>query len=88
VGKPPVGDDVPSHPAGHAGAVEAQRPHGRHLPLQTNPLGRYSFTERARQVVVLAQDEARTLKHNYIGTKHILVGLVRENEGRSHPARL
>ena len=39
------------------------------------------FTERARQVVVLAQDEARTLKHNYIGTEHILLGLVRENEG-------
>ena len=39
------------------------------------------FTERARQVVVLAQDEARALKHNYIGTEHILLGLVRENEG-------
>ena len=33
------------------------------------------FTERARQVVVLAQDEARALKHNYIGTEHILLGL-------------
>src|SRR5665647_3044022 len=39
------------------------------------------FTERARQVVVLAQEEARTLGHNYIGTEHILLGLVRENEG-------
>src|ERR687887_663069 len=39
------------------------------------------FTERARQVVVLAQEEARTLKHNYIGTEHILLGLLRENEG-------
>src|ERR687895_657964 len=39
------------------------------------------FTERARQVVVLAQDEARALGHNYIGTEHILLGLVRENEG-------
>lgn len=39
------------------------------------------FTERARQVVVLAQDEARALKHNYIGTEHILLGLVREGEG-------
>src|ERR671917_2633152 len=39
------------------------------------------FTERARQVVVLAHDEARSLKHNYIGTEHILLGLVRENEG-------
>ena len=39
------------------------------------------FTERARQVVVLAQEEARTLGHNYIGTEHILLGLLREEEG-------
>src|SRR6202046_5335692 len=39
------------------------------------------FTERARQVVVLAQEEARTLKHDYIGTEHILPGLLREEEG-------
>ena len=39
------------------------------------------FTERARQVVVLAQEEARTLKHNYIGTEHILLGLLDEEEG-------
>src|SRR5450432_1791794 len=39
------------------------------------------FTERARQVVVLAQEEARTLKHNYIGTEHILLGWLREEEG-------
>ena len=39
------------------------------------------FTERARQVVVLAQDEARALQHNYIGTEHILLGLLREQEG-------
>jgi ATP-dependent Clp protease ATP-binding subunit ClpA len=39
------------------------------------------FTERARQVVVFAQDEARALKHNYIGTEHILLGLLREEEG-------
>ena len=39
------------------------------------------FTERARQVVVLAQDEARGLEHNYIGTEHILLGLLREEEG-------
>jgi ATP-dependent Clp protease ATP-binding subunit ClpA len=36
------------------------------------------FTERARHVVVLAQEEARTLRHNYIGTEHILLGLLRE----------
>jgi ATP-dependent Clp protease ATP-binding subunit ClpA len=41
------------------------------------------FTERGRQVLVLAQDEARALKHNYIGTEHILLGLLREAEGRA-----
>jgi ATP-dependent Clp protease ATP-binding subunit ClpA len=39
------------------------------------------FTERARQVVVLAQEEARMLRHNYIGTEHLLLGLLREQEG-------
>ena len=39
------------------------------------------FTEHARQVVVLAQEEARTLSHNYLGTEHLLLGLVREQEG-------
>ncbi len=39
------------------------------------------FTERARQVIVLAQDEARSLRHNYIGTEHLLLGLLREEEG-------
>ena len=37
------------------------------------------FTERARQVVVLAQEEARVLRHNYIGTEHLLLGLLRED---------
>jgi hypothetical protein len=39
------------------------------------------FTDRARRVVVLAQDEARLLRHNYIGTEHILLGLVAEGDG-------
>jgi ATP-dependent Clp protease ATP-binding subunit ClpC len=39
------------------------------------------FTERSRQVVVFAQDEARGLGHNYIGTEHLLLGLLREEEG-------
>jgi ATP-dependent Clp protease ATP-binding subunit ClpC len=39
------------------------------------------FTERARQVVVLAQDEARSLGHDWIGTEHLLLGLLREEEG-------
>ena len=39
------------------------------------------FTERARQVIVLAQEEARVLRHNYIGTEHLLLGLLREADG-------
>jgi ATP-dependent Clp protease ATP-binding subunit ClpA len=39
------------------------------------------FTDRARRVVVLAQEEARMLNHNYIGTEHILLGLIHEDEG-------
>ncbi|MDQ3659038.1 MAG: ATP-dependent Clp protease ATP-binding subunit [Actinomycetota bacterium] len=39
------------------------------------------FTERARKVVVLAQEEARQFNHNYIGTEHLLLGLLREDEG-------
>ncbi|MDK7163837.1 MULTISPECIES: ATP-dependent Clp protease ATP-binding subunit [Winkia] len=39
------------------------------------------FTDRARRVIVLAQDEARNLNHNYIGTEHLLLGLITEGEG-------
>jgi hypothetical protein len=39
------------------------------------------FTDRARRVVVLAQEEARLLNHNYIGTEHILLGLIHEGKG-------
>ncbi|MGV9186395.1 ATP-dependent Clp protease ATP-binding subunit [Arcanobacterium canis] len=39
------------------------------------------FTDRARRVIVLAQEEARGLKHNYLGTEHILLGLIKEGEG-------
>jgi ATP-dependent Clp protease ATP-binding subunit ClpC len=39
------------------------------------------FTERARRAVVLSQEEARRLNHNYIGTEHILLGLIQEEEG-------
>ena len=39
------------------------------------------FTDRARRVVVLAQEEARMLDHNYIGTEHLLLGVLREDEG-------
>jgi len=44
------------------------------------------FTDRARRVVVLAQEEARLLNHNYIGTEHILLGLIHENEGHAAKA--
>jgi ATP-dependent Clp protease ATP-binding subunit ClpA len=39
------------------------------------------FTDRARRVVVLAQEEARLLNHNYVGTEHILLGLIHESQG-------
>ena len=39
------------------------------------------FTDRARRIVVLAQEEARMLQHNYIGTEHLLLGLIHEGEG-------
>ena len=39
------------------------------------------FTERARKVLTLAQEEAQRFQHNYIGTEHLLLGLVREGEG-------
>jgi ATP-dependent Clp protease ATP-binding subunit ClpC len=44
------------------------------------------FTERARQVVVLAQEEARTLKHDHVGAEHLLLGLLREGGGPVAPA--
>src|SRR5258708_14203513 len=44
------------------------------------------FTDRARRVVVLAQDEARMLNHNYIGTEHVLLGLIHEGEGAAAKA--
>jgi ATP-dependent Clp protease ATP-binding subunit ClpC len=44
------------------------------------------FTDRARRVVVLAEEEARMLNHNYIGTEHILLGLIHEGEGAAAKA--
>jgi hypothetical protein len=44
------------------------------------------FTSEARQVVVVAQEEARNLKHNYIGTEHLLLGLLRDRQGTAAPA--
>src|SRR6478609_9242211 len=53
-------------------------------PHAVRPGGRTMFerfTDRARRVVVLAQEEAKMLNHNYIGTEHILLGLIHEGEG-------
>jgi prophage maintenance system killer protein len=60
-----------------------ERPMPRLLPgrgKRPGP-GFQRYTDRARQVVVLAQEEARTLNHNYIGTEHILLALIHEGEG-------
>ncbi len=47
-----------------------------------NPGDRFDrFTQRARNVLILAQEEAQRLRHNYIGTEHLLLGLVREGNG-------
>ncbi|HBE79092.1 MAG TPA: ATP-dependent Clp protease ATP-binding subunit ClpC [Firmicutes bacterium] len=48
---------------------------------ETNPFGEIPFTPRAKRVLELAVDEGRQLGHNYIGTEHILLGLIREGEG-------
>ena len=58
------------------GAAKAQ-----HHTSQEAPDLFERFTDRARRVVVLAQEEARLLNHNYIGTEHILLGLIHEGEG-------
>ncbi len=44
-------------------------------------LGQLPFTPRAKKVLELASEEATNLRHNYIGTEHLLLGLIRENEG-------
>jgi hypothetical protein len=46
----------------------------------------HQFTDRARRVMVLAQDEARALNHNYLGTEHVLLGLIAEGEGIAYQA--
>lgn len=50
-------------------------------PIDESQEGRFSYTPRAKRVMELAIDEAQSLGHNYIGTEHILLGLIRENEG-------
>jgi ATP-dependent Clp protease ATP-binding subunit ClpA len=75
--------------SGDSVTTALKRPGGtRNLRLRLDPPelaleGRMfeRFTDRARRVVVLAQEEARLLNHNYIGTEHILLGLIHEGEG-------
>jgi ATP-dependent Clp protease ATP-binding subunit ClpC len=56
--------------------------HGKKNDTQMHDRDRFDkFTERARKVLSLAQEEAQRLQHNYIGTEHLLLGLVREGEG-------
>ena len=57
-----------------------QRSFGR-SPRAGDPASFEEFTERARTVVILAQEEARRFNHNYVGTEHVLLGLIREGDG-------
>src|SRR5258706_12147101 len=63
-----------------SGASPVHSPHCSTVTAKAVPLFE-RFTDRARRVVVLAQEEARLLNHNYIGTEHILLGLIHEGEG-------
>ena len=75
--------------AGHRARAQRKRPvQVPYTANQINPSGRPlamdrfdKFTDRARKVLTLAQDEAQRFNHNYIGTEHLLLGLVREGEG-------
>jgi ATP-dependent Clp protease ATP-binding subunit ClpA len=62
----------PSAPAGHPPTMSGESSGGRSFDR---------FTERARKALTLAQEEAQRFNHNYIGTEHLLLGLVREGEG-------
>ena len=56
--------------------------HGKRNIIRMSDRDRFdTFTERARKVLRLAQEEAQRFQHNYIGTEHLLLGLVRESEG-------
>src|SRR4030043_456498 len=62
----------------------------RNLPQGTNLLtfGDIPFTPRAKKVLELAVEEARLLGHSYIGSEHLLIGLIREEEGKAGKMRL
>jgi ATP-dependent Clp protease ATP-binding subunit ClpA len=67
------GDGTDQHPGGQGYAPRQAPP--------TDPIDFGHFTERARRVLTLAQEEAQRFNHNYIGTEHLLLGLVRERDG-------
>ena len=75
------GRSRPQSPGPLGRAREAfQRSFGR-SPRAGDPASFEEFTERARSVVILAQEEARRFDHNYVGTEHLLLGLIREESG-------
>jgi Clp amino terminal domain, pathogenicity island component/UvrB/uvrC motif len=64
------------------GVIPVTSPQGPRVPAEKGGDGMFErFTDRARRVVVLAQEEARMLNHDYIGTEHILLGLIHEGDG-------
>ncbi len=70
----------PQHGEQEARARTRQRSHSRSLARHAVAMFE-RFTDRARRVVVLAQEEARLLNHSYIGTEHLLLGLIHEGDG-------
>src|SRR5438477_8099070 len=77
----PGGSSTPERLRGEASPCDMAQQRRRGRP-QRGYAGRVfeKLSERARQVVVLAQDEARARRHNYIGTEHLLLGLLRDQE--------
>ena len=69
-----LGVDLDQHPPGG-------REHGLASSGGTMTIGEIPFTPRAKRVLELAVEEARSLGHNYVGTEHLLLGLIREGEG-------
>jgi hypothetical protein len=76
------GQDQPAEEANQEAMSKQARHPPKGQPLKAQPATPFEkFTERAREALSLAQDEAKRFNHNYIGTEHILLGLLREGEG-------
>src|SRR5690606_23086445 len=81
-GEPRPAAQCRARPTARCGrAVEFSEPSPEPSFPRGGPVLFERFTDRARRVVVLAQEEARLLNHSYIGTEHILLGLIHEGEG-------